>query len=71
MSDEELLRRITLDQQVMVGQPCIRGTRLTVKYIVGRLAHGATIDEILDEYQGLTREDILACLRFSPATVRQ
>jgi uncharacterized protein (DUF433 family) len=49
----------------MVGKPVIRGTRLTVQYILGLLAHGATIEEILQEYEGLTREDILACLQFA------
>ena len=67
MSDRELLERIAIDQKVMVGQPCIRGTRLTVKYILNRLAHGSTIDEILDEYPRLTREDVFACLLFASA----
>jgi uncharacterized protein (DUF433 family) len=65
VSDEELLSRITSDPDVMVGQPCIRGTRLTVKYIVSRLGHGSTIEDILEEYQGLEREDVLACLLFA------
>jgi uncharacterized protein (DUF433 family) len=60
-----LLERITLDPKVMVGKPVIRGTRLTVEYIVGLLAHGATYDEILQEYPGLTAEDIQACLMFA------
>jgi uncharacterized protein (DUF433 family) len=49
----------------MAGKPVVRGTRLTVQYIVGLLAHGATADEILQEYDGLTQEDILACLLFA------
>jgi len=49
----------------MVGKPCIRGTRLTVHYILGLLASGATNEEILQEYRGLTRVDILACLAFA------
>jgi uncharacterized protein (DUF433 family) len=65
MSDQQLLERITLNPKVMVGKPVIRGTRLTVGYIVGLLAHGATVPEILDEYAGLTREDIDACLLFA------
>ena len=65
MSDEELLTRITLNPKVMVGKPCIKGTRLTVEYIVGLLAHGASVTEILTEYPGLTREDIHACLLFA------
>jgi uncharacterized protein (DUF433 family) len=49
----------------MVGKPVIRGTRLTVDYILNLLAHGATADEIIAEYPGLTQEDIQACLLFA------
>jgi uncharacterized protein (DUF433 family) len=62
MNGNQLLERITANPRVMVGKPVIRGTRLTVEYILNLLAHGATETEILDEYQGLTREDIQACL---------
>jgi uncharacterized protein (DUF433 family) len=65
MSDEQLLERITLNPKVMVGKPVIRGTRLTVHYVLNRLGHGASIGEILDEYKGLTPEDIRACLLFA------
>ncbi|MFB0545530.1 MAG: DUF433 domain-containing protein [Anaerolineae bacterium] len=60
-----MLERIVIDPKVMVGKPVIRGTRLTVQYILGLLAHGAMMDEIVQEYEGLTREDILACLLFA------
>ncbi len=65
MQDEQLLERIIIDPNVMVGKPVIRGTRLTVEYILNLLAHGATVEEILQEYKGLTREDIQACLLFA------
>ncbi len=65
MTDHELLERITVNPKVMVGKPIIKGTRLTVEHILKLLAHGATAKEILDEYQGLTREDIQACLLFA------
>jgi len=65
MDKHQLLQRIVINPKVMVGKPVIRGTRLTVGYILGLLAHGATIDEILSEYDGLTREDVLACLLFA------
>lgn len=65
MTDTQLLTRITLDPKIMVGKPVIKGTRLTVEYILGLLAHGATITEILEEYEDLTREDIQACLLFA------
>ena len=65
MSDEQLLQRIDQDPWVMTGKPVIRGTRLTVEHIVNVLAHGAGEQEILDEYDGLTPEDIQACLLFA------
>jgi uncharacterized protein (DUF433 family) len=65
MKDQILLERITLNPKVMVGKPVIRGTRLTVEFILNLLAHGATTAEILDEYDGLTPEDIQACLLFA------
>ncbi len=65
MKDQQLLGRITLNPKVMVGQPVIEGTRLTVEYILNLLAHGATVDEILEEYDRLTPEDIQACLLFA------
>ncbi len=47
MVQNQLLERITLNPKIMVGKPIIRGTRLTVQYILNLLAHGASIDEIL------------------------
>ena len=65
MSDEELLDHIVLNPKVMLGKPTIRGTRLTVDLILNLLAHGASEDEILSEYRGLTRDDIRACILFA------
>ena len=65
MREEQLLQRITINPKVMIGKPVIRGTRLTVEYILNLLAHGATVEEILQEYKGVTREDIQACILFA------
>ena len=65
MDDQLLLERITLNPKVMAGKPVIKGTRLTVEYILNLLAHGATPEEILEEYEGLTTEDIHACFLFA------
>jgi uncharacterized protein (DUF433 family) len=65
MSDQQLLERIACDPKVMVGKPVIKGTRLTVGYILNLLAHGSTAEEILNEYEGLSPEDIQACLLFA------
>ena len=65
MSNQDLLERIVLNQDTMVGKPVIKGTRLTVQFIVGLMAQGAAMDEILGEYKDLIRDDILACLLFA------
>jgi uncharacterized protein (DUF433 family) len=65
MTDQELLNRITINPKVMAGKPVIRGTRLTVEFILNLLAHGATMDEIIKEYQGLNIEDVRACILFA------
>ena len=65
MDEQQLLQRITLDPAVLVGKPVIRGTRLSVQYVLGLLAAGASTEEILDEYAGLTTEDVQACLLFA------
>jgi uncharacterized protein (DUF433 family) len=65
VKDQQLLDRITLNPKVVVGKPVIKGTRLTVEHILNLLAHGETMEEILEEYNGLTPEDIQACLLFA------
>ncbi|MCW3052650.1 MAG: hypothetical protein JWN14_1820 [Chthonomonadales bacterium] len=65
MQDQQLLERITCNSKIMTGKPVIRGTRLTVEYILNQLAHGASEEEIMTEYPGLTREDIQACYLFA------
>ncbi len=65
MSDELLLERIAVDPAVMVGKPVIKGTRLTVDFILNLIAHGSTIQEVVDEYNGVTLQDIQACMLFA------
>jgi uncharacterized protein (DUF433 family) len=65
MQEEHLLERIALNPKLMTGKPVIRGTRLTVEFIWGLLAHGATEAEISGEYEGVAHEDIHACLLFA------
>lgn len=64
MENEKLLNRITMDAGVLSGKPVIKGTRLSVQYILGLMAAGADTNEILSEYKLLSYEDILACLMF-------
>ena len=65
MQEQALLEHISIDENVMVGKPVIRGTRLTVEYVLNLLADGATVAEILGEYDRLTDEDIRACILFA------
>lgn len=65
MIEQQLLNRISIDPKIMVGKPTIKGTRLTVEYILNLLAHGATVTEIIAEYEGLVEADIRACLLFA------
>ena len=70
MTDQQLLERISLDPTIMTGKPVIRGTRLTVEYVLNLLAHGATIADIVREYEGLVPEDIQACLLFATRSLQ-
>ena len=65
MTEKQMLERITTDPQVITGKPIIKGTRLTVEYILGLLAQDWTTEDIQQEYPDLAREDIQACLLFA------
>ena len=67
---DELLKRIIVNPDVMVGKPVIHGTRLTVEFILNLLAQGDTIEDILKEYPGLVKEDIQACLLFASRSLQ-
>jgi uncharacterized protein (DUF433 family) len=56
---------IEINPKIMLGKPVIKGTRITVEHIISMLAQGISIDEILIEYNGLKKEEILACLRYA------
>ena len=66
---EKLLQRITIDPKVMTGKPVIKGTRLTVQFILELLGEGSAIEEIIHEYDGLTKEDIMACLIYASEAI--
>jgi len=65
VSADDDLQHIVSDPKVMLGKPVIKGTRLTVEYILNLLASGVTPEEIVAEYDGLSEQDIRACLRFA------
>jgi uncharacterized protein (DUF433 family) len=62
--------RITLAADVLAGKPLIRGTRLSVEFVIGLLADGWAESDILDNYPGITHEDIIACLAYARDTLR-
>lgn len=66
-----LLDRIIVDPAVLVGKPVVRGTRLSVDFLLGLMAQGWPESEILRNYPGLTQEDILACLAYAEERVRE
>src|SRR6266851_2407495 len=57
--------RIVVDPEILAGKPVIRGTRLAVEFILELLAAGQSENDLLTNYPGLTREDILACLSYA------
>jgi uncharacterized protein (DUF433 family) len=63
--------RISVDPQICHGQACVRGTRIPVHQIVRMLANGDTIDDLLQEYPSLKREDILACLDYAASLAEE
>lgn len=56
---------ITLEPGKRGGKPCIRGLRITVQDVLGMLAAGMSVEQIIADYPELTREDVLACLAFA------
>jgi len=66
-----LLKRISVKPEVCFGKPCIRGTRIWVSLILDLLADGMSIEQVLEEYPTLTREDILASIAYGAEMSRE
>lgn len=62
--------RITIDQQILVGKPIIKGTRMAVEFVVDLLARGWSVERVLREYDHLTPEDIQACLAYASEVLK-
>ena len=71
MTREQLLARISIDPRICFGKPCIRGHRIWVSLILDFLTSGASVDEILDQYPGLERADIQACIAYGAEMARE
>jgi uncharacterized protein (DUF433 family) len=65
-----LLERITIDPRICHGQPVVRGLRYTVESLIEYLAGGDSIEDLLQEFPDLEREDLLACLEFAAQSLR-
>lgn len=57
--------RVVIDSAICNGRPVVRGTRIAVQTVLEFLGAGDTIEEVLEEYPSLTRDDVQACIRFS------
>ena len=62
--------RIVLDPAILAGKPVIRGTRLSVEFVIGLLADGWTEAAIVENYPGLAHDDVLACLAYAHERLR-
>ncbi|MCS7366911.1 MAG: DUF433 domain-containing protein [archaeon YNP-WB-062] len=63
--------RITIDPKVLSGKPVIRGTRISVEFILDLLANGWTIEEILENYPQLKKEDVIAALKYAAEILKK
>lgn len=71
MTENELLKRITYDPQIFGGKPIIRGRRLAVEHVLGMLAAGDSIRDIVTAYEWLEDDDVKACLLYARKIVAQ
>ncbi len=62
--------RIELNPAILAGKPIVRGTRLSVPFVIGLLADGWSVSQVEDEYPGLTDADIRACLHYASEALR-
>ena len=69
VQEDALLARITVNPEIFGGKPIVRGRRLAVEHVLGMLAAGDSIDDLLREYLWLERDDIQACLVYAKRLV--
>jgi uncharacterized protein (DUF433 family) len=71
MNRQELLQRISINPEVCFGKPCIREHRIWVSMILDFMASGMKIEEILEQYPWLEKEDVLACIAYGAEISRK
>jgi uncharacterized protein (DUF433 family) len=69
MNEADLMKRITVNARIFGGKPIIRGRRLAVEHVLGMLAAGDSLEDLLRDYPWLQREDVLACLAYARRVV--
>jgi len=71
MTRDELLARISIDPKICFGKPCIKGHRVWVSLVLDHLASGWTAEQVIENYPGLTKEDVLACIAYAAEMSRE
>lgn len=71
MTRQELLSRISIDPNICFGKPCVKGTRIWVSLVLDFLASGWSVQDILNNYPGLEKEDVLACIAYGAEMARE
>jgi uncharacterized protein (DUF433 family) len=61
---------VTIEPQVLAGKPIIKGTRISVEFVIDLLARGWTTEQVLREYDHLTVEDVQACLAYASEVLK-
>jgi uncharacterized protein (DUF433 family) len=68
---EDWKSRITVDPNILVGKPIIKGTRIAVEFVLELLANGWTVEDILRNYPQLKREDVTAALKYAAEVLKE
>ena len=66
-----MIERITIDEKILAGKPVIKGTRISVEFILELLSSGMSVQEIIKEYNHLKKEDILAALAYATKILKR
>jgi uncharacterized protein (DUF433 family) len=71
MTRDELLARISTDPAVCFGRPCIKGHRIWVSLVLDLLASGWSVEQVVENYPGIQKEDVLACIAYGAEMSRE
>lgn len=71
MRKQSLIKRIEINPEIMLGKPVVKGTRLPAEIIVEKIAYGLTVEEILEQYPFLHKNDISAALLYASSVMKK